>query len=163
MDDYSKINRKIKEIAGTQSAEIFTCEVKSVNGMECEVSAGDLLLSEVRLCAVSDENKNNLIITPKVGSQVMVADMSKGEKRDLAVVKYSEVESISINGGKLGGLIKIEELVKKINALIDAFNTHTHQVSTTGSASAQSGATTSMSSSVQEIKREDIEDKKIKH
>ncbi len=53
---------------------------------------------------------------------------------------------IVMNGGGLGGLVKIQELTDKLNELIDAFNAHTHEIATggiavTGSATAQSNAT----------------------
>lgn len=52
---------------------------------------------------------------------------------------------IVMNGGRLGGLVKIQELTDKLNELIDAFNAHTHEIATggiavTGSATAQSNA-----------------------
>lgn len=52
---------------------------------------------------------------------------------------------IVMNGGGLGGLVKIQELTDKLNELIDAFNAHTHEITTggiavTGSATAQSNA-----------------------
>ena len=52
---------------------------------------------------------------------------------------------IVMNGGGLGGLVKIQELTDKLNELIDAFNAHTHEIATggiavTGSATAQSNA-----------------------
>lgn len=52
---------------------------------------------------------------------------------------------IVMNGGELGGLVKIGELTDKLNELIDAFNAHTHEimpggVAVTGSATAQANA-----------------------
>lgn len=52
---------------------------------------------------------------------------------------------IVLNGGELGGLVKIGELTDKLNELIDAFNAHTHEimpggVAVTGSATAQANA-----------------------
>ena len=85
----------------------------------------------------------------------------------------AEPERIVWRGGELGGLIKIEELVREFNALVqsvnslvNAFNSHTHTVATTGTAAAQSGTAapiTSPAQSASEIAREDIEDELIKH
>ena len=50
----------------------------------------------------------------------------------LEIVNSSEVsiviegDTITINGGKLGGLINIEDLVSKLNSFVDDFNGHTH-------------------------------------
>ena len=71
-----------------------------------------------------------------------------GEGIDLAAgdttVKMSP-EGMILNGGALGGMVKIQALTDKINALIDAFNSHTHEipsgaVAVTGSATAQANA-----------------------
>lgn len=37
-----------------------------------------------------------------------------------------DADQITLNGGSLGGLIKIEELTAKVNELIGTFNSHTH-------------------------------------
>ncbi|WP_321977785.1 hypothetical protein [Prevotella sp.] len=51
-----------------------------------------------------------------------------GDMAELVVVQVDHVERIEVNGGLLGGLVNIEELTAKINELVDAFNSHTHQV-----------------------------------
>lgn len=63
-----------------------------------------------------------LLITPKVGSKVLVS-LIGNEERNLFIVQYSEVEKIELKGSEFGGLIKIEELKKELNkntARIDA-------------------------------------------
>ena len=45
---------------------------------------------------------------------------------NLVVVAVDVAESITINGGKLGGLINIEALTAKLNELVRVFNSHTH-------------------------------------
>jgi hypothetical protein len=88
--------------------------------------------------------------------------------RDLFIVKYSEVDTITINGGKLGGLIKIEELTKKINDLVSWCKNHTHSnanFSGTISGNAAEGTLTIPApiEAPTELKVEDYEDKKILH
>lgn len=41
-------------------------------------------------------------------------------------------DGIVFNAGSLGGLVKVNELTDKINALIDAFNNHTHTIMSGG-------------------------------
>ena len=78
----------------------------------------------------------------------MIADLSGGKFTDFAVISFSEIEAISlkigdqtaeidkngfvINGGNLGGLIKINELTNKLNNLVRAFNSHVHPVTAVG-------------------------------
>lgn len=79
------------------------------------------------------------------------------------VLAVDEVESITINGGKLGGLINIESLTQKINELVRTFNNHTHQVNTTGSATAQTGTAAAVASKASELNKSDYEDTKVTH
>lgn len=142
---------------------IFFAKVRSVQDYTCGIEVSDIELTGVSLCATINENKNNLIIKPKIGSDVLVADLSGGEFRTLVVIQYTEVESISLNGGKLGGLINIEGLTDKINKLIDAFNNHTHLVKTTGTAAAQSGMAEVITAPFSSLNKADYEDTKILH
>ncbi|MBQ9255012.1 MAG: hypothetical protein IJ180_09605 [Bacteroidales bacterium] len=164
MDNYTQIRKALQDICRQEGNNyVFTADVQKVEGQMCEVVVGDLVLSEVRLCSVIDGNDNNLVIEPKENSKVLVMDMSGGQMRDLVVIKVSEVESISVNGGKLGGLIKIDELTRKINSLIDTFNNHTHLVNTTGSASKQSGTASATMNKMESLNKSDYEDEKIRH
>lgn len=142
---------------------IFFAKVRSVQDYTCGIEVSDIEITGVSLCATINESKNNLIIKPKIGSDVLVADLSGGEFRTLVVIQYTEVESISLNGGKLGGLINIEELTDKINKLIDAFNNHTHLVNTTGTAASQSGMAEVITAPFSSLNKADYEDTKILH
>ncbi|WP_288744914.1 hypothetical protein [uncultured Prevotella sp.] len=68
-----------------------------------------------------------MLVTPKVGTAVTMGSLS-GDMAELVVVQVDHVERIEVNGGLLGGLVNIGELTAKINELVDAFNSHTHQV-----------------------------------
>ena len=81
-------------------------------------------------------------------------------------------EGVLFNGGKLGGLLKIEQLTEKFNELIRAFNTHTHTipaggVPVTGTAAAQSNPAPVMvpavTQAMPEVRVSDYEDAKVKH
>lgn len=98
-----------------------------------------------------------------------------GDQIDITVqdttVKMNS-EGFVINGGNFGGVIKIQELTDKINALIDAFNNHTHEipsgsVAVTGSATAQSNpapvSVPPIMSPHTKVQVSDYEDEKVKH
>ena len=61
------------------------------------------------------------------------------------------------------GLINIGTLTDKINELVRTFNGHTHQVSTTGSATAQTGTAAAVTSKASELNKQDYEDTKVTH
>ena len=94
---------------------------------------------------------------------------------DIAVrdttVKISP-EGVVINGGGLGGMVKIAELTQKLNEFIAAFNSHTHTlpsgtVAVAGSPSAQSNpapiAVPAIASRHPSVSVSDYEDEKVKH
>lgn len=81
-------------------------------------------------------------------------------------------DEIAFNGGTLGGLVKIEKLTAKLNALIDTFNDHTHQipisgVKVEGTPSNQANTTPISVPAIQSkhanVKISDYENTKIKH
>lgn len=140
MNNSSSIRKLMCEIVGTDRQRISfrLMEVESVNGNLCDAKIGDLVIPNIRLSSTLDGTDKGIIITPAIGSVILVADLSNGELRELAVMGYSEVESVKINigdsqlnitdnlielnGGSNNGLVKIAELVKKLNNLENDIN-----------------------------------------
>lgn len=168
MDNNKRLADNIRQLLGGQRITIYQGIVKSVEGITCTVSFGALDVDGIRLRASLSENGSNLLVKPKAGTAVVVGSLS-GDLSQLAVLAVDEAESITvngeitINGGKLGGLINIEALTEKINAVIDTFNSHTHLVNTTGSATAQSGTAQAVTSKAAKLNKQDYEDKKVTH
>ena len=177
MDTYAEIARAIKAMTGGNGGTaLFTAEVKSVEGETCTVLVGELEVPDVLLTPADEGADGKLVITPKVGSQVTVADLSGGELRQLAVVHWGEVEKISLtadsielNGGDNGGLVKIEALTDKINniekdinKLKQAFTTWV-PVPQDGGASLKSGVASWAAQQLVQTQVSDLEDDKITH
>lgn len=177
MDTYAEIARVIKAmIGGNGGTALFTAEVKSVEGETCTVLIGELEVPDVLLTPADEGADGKLVITPKVGSQVTVADLSGGELRQLAVVHWGEVEKISLtadsielNGGDNGGLVKIEALTDKINniekdinKLKQAFTTWV-PVPQDGGSSLKSGVASWAAQQLVQTQVSDLEDDKITH
>nr|DAL14304.1 MAG TPA_asm: type VI secretion protein [Caudoviricetes sp.] len=163
MDQYRRLRDNLMQMMGAgKEITIWQGIVKSVEGTTCTVTFGTLDVEGVRLRASLAENESHLLIVPKVGTAVVVGSLSN-DLSLLVVLAVDEVESITINGGKLGGLINIESLTQKINELVRTFNNHTHQVSTTGSATAQTGTAAAVTSKASELNKSDYEDTKVTH
>lgn len=177
MDTYAEIARAIRAITGGNGGTaLFTAEVKSVEGETCTVLVGELEVPDVLLTPADEGADGKLLITPKEGSQVTVADLSGGELRHLAVVHWGEVEKISLtadsielNGGDNGGLVKIEALTDKINniekdinKLKQAFTTWV-PVPQDGGASLKSGVASWAAQQLVQTQVSDLEDDKITH
>jgi hypothetical protein len=163
MDQYRRLRDNLMQMMGSgKEITIWQGIVKSVEGTTCTVTFGTLDVEGVRLRASLAENESHLLIVPKVGTSVVVGSLSN-DLSLLVVLAVDEAESITINGGKLGGLINIESLTQKINELVRTFNNHTHQVSTTGSATAQTGTAAAVTSKASELNKSDYEDTKVTH
>lgn len=163
MDQYRRLRDNLMQMmVSGKEITIWQGIVKSVEGITCTVTFGTLDVEGVRLRASLADNESHLLIVPKVGTAVVVGSLSN-DLSLLVVLAVDEVESITINGGKLGGLINIESLTQKINELVRTFNNHTHQVSTTGSATAQTGTAAAVTSKASELNKSDYEDTQVTH
>ena len=160
MNEYSKLKDLLKGVGGGRDITIYQGIVKSVDGCLCEVQIGGIAIPDVRLRASELDDDGEMLVTPKVGSAVTVGSLS-GDLSQLVVLQVDHIETIVINGGKLGGLINIEQLTDKINELIKTFNSHTHQV--TVSHPGGTFTTVTPGSTAQDFNKGDYEDETIKH
>lgn len=146
-------------------------EVVAVDDLTCKVKIGDAEIEGVRLRASLTERDRQILTVPKVGSSVTLGCLT-ADLNNLVVLQVDEVEKIIINGGELGGLIKIQELTDKINELVDKFNSHTHTLATgtvqvEGTAVKQANAAPitvpSVTSKANKLNKQDYEDETVKH
>lgn len=146
-------------------------EVVAVDGLTCTVRIGDADIEGVRLRASLTERERQVLVVPKIGSSVTLGCLT-ADLNNPVVLQVDEVESITVNGGQLGGLINIQDLTDKLNELVDKFNSHTHTVATggiqvagpTGSMSnANPISVPSVTSKAREFNISDYEDETIKH
>ena len=161
MDDYRQLQEHLRNVAGgRKTISIYQGIVKSVDGNLCEVTVGNINIPGVRLKASELADDGLMLITPKVGSAVIIGSLS-GDLTELVVLQVDHIETIVINGGKLGGLINIGQLTDKINELVKSFNSHTHQVTV----SHPGGTLTTVKpmESAKTFDKGDYEDVKIKH
>lgn len=160
MNEYSKLKEYLKQIGRGDKISIYQGIVKTVSGNLCEVKIGNIVIPDVRLKASEMNDDGLMLVTPKVGSAVTVGSLS-GDLSQLVVLQVDHVETIVINGGKLGGLINIEQLTKKINNLVDTFNKHTHNV--TVSHPGGMFTTVKPGTEASSFNKSDYEDETIKH
>ena len=179
MDRSKEIKDAIKSIAGVPGMMFVMGKVESVGDETCSVKIADrLVINDVRLNASADGNADNILIKPKVGSMVMMADLSGGELRSLVVISFSALESMTvkfegevvINGGENEGLVKVKELTEKLNAIINDINSLKSVFKTgwtpmvyDGGAALKLAASRWYGSDLATISKEDIENPEIKH
>lgn len=159
MNEYSKLKEYLSGF-GSKGIAITQGIVKSVTGNLCDVEIGNIVIPDVRIRASELDDAGEMLVTPKIGSAVILGSLS-GDLSQLVVLRVDHIESIIINGGKLGGLVNIEQLTNKINELVNTFNTHTHNV--TVSHPGGTFTTVTPGSSASSFNKEDYEDENIKH
>lgn len=159
MNEYSKLKEYLSGFGGKGIA-ITQGIVKSVTGNLCDVEIGNIVIPDVRIRASELDDAGEMLVTPKIGSAVILGSLS-GDLSQLVVLRVDHIESIIINGGKLGGLVNIEQLTDKINELVNTFNTHTHDV--TVSHPGGTFTTVTPGSSASSFNKDDYEDENIKH
>jgi hypothetical protein len=160
---------------------LFIAQVKEVKDDTCTVAIAGKNEQEftgVRLRAiVSNGKEDTLLITPQQDSMVLVADLSAGKRRDLAVIQYSELESVDVkigettvfidkegivfNGGELDGMVMVEELVDKLNKLEDTMTSHQHTM--TAPAPAQTTQDSASNATITATKIEELANEKVTH
>lgn len=135
MDKSSQIASLLCSIVGADRRRpaFLTMEVASVDGDMCSAKLGDFEIPDIRLSVIKDGAKKGLLITPAVGSIVLVADLSGGEMRELAVIGFTDIDSVDLkisgadihieqnsiemNSGNNGGTVKIEPLKTNLQTL----------------------------------------------
>ena len=177
----SKIEEKArKAMLGlmVQPETIVTAKVLSVDAQKatCNVDLMDgRQRFDVRLRATEDNDLTGLIQWPTVGSFVLIGQIAKSKQ--MAVLQCSELDRITwkidntemeanntevkFNGGTLGGMVKVNTLLTKINQLEARMNAHQHAyVSPSGAAVTTPNGTQTISPTTQ---LSDLENTKIKH
>jgi hypothetical protein len=121
MADKRNIIDAIRELAKNDE-EVYSivCTVTSVDNSNktcvCEPINGNAELLDVKLMA---QNKEGFLLIPKVNSMIVVTMINKHTGY---VAMCSEVSEVQLNGDNYDGLIKINELTTKLNALVNAIN-----------------------------------------
>lgn len=121
MGEEARIKSLLKQIIGDDMYQVvIPCTIVSVSGNICEVSPinGEANITGVRLS--SEDDTTNILITPSVGSVVMVGMLNDAEG---IVIMFGKVSSVKIRGDQYGGLVEVAQLISKINALESKVNT----------------------------------------
>lgn len=106
-------------------------------------------------------------IKPKIGSKCLLGIVNNNEGLGYLIFaeEIDEIaitsDLVNINDGKNGGLIKIEELVKKINALEERLNTHQHSYATPSGPAITTANPTEIPLAA--TKKSELENPKVKH
>ncbi len=124
MSTESDIRARLRAIVGMD--EIPTSKLGTIvsvdeDEMTCEVEPidGGANYADVRLMA-DPETTTGIYFKPKVGSVVMI---SPQDDVTYFVSMYSEVDEVWLRGTENGGVVKVSELVSKMNTIESDLNT----------------------------------------
>lgn len=126
------------------ASPLFLAEVLEVKGSVVDLQPLDdsPKVRDARLCSVVKEGQAGLLVKPAVGSIVLALYLDKSRNTAFVILAFDVAEyqlvvgtmslvvqgdKITFNQGLNGGLVLVEELVKRLNALEDRINTHQHQ------------------------------------
>jgi len=94
MDKYRRISELMKGFQ--RSGQVFfPATVESVEGITCTVKVGSLSISDVRLKSTTAKTDNQVLLTPSIGSAVLVGSFS-GDLGNLFVVNADVIDTIEI-------------------------------------------------------------------
>ena len=137
MENTTKIKQYLRQIVPQPYTEVYLARVKSVEGDTCTILLDGIEIEGVSLRPVQDQSSLPLRITPAAGAYAIVADLSEGRLRRLALLAVSEAEKIELRGGDNGGLVNIESLKDYLEAFKSAVSDALNAV---GESTAASGA-----------------------
>lgn len=165
------ISSSIAKMAGTfgkQGISLVTGEVASVDkgSRTCNVNIltndTEVLFEGVKLQTMVGDG---ILLIPKIGSNV---SLIYAVKQDAIIVQCSDLDGIEFFGGQLGGLVKVNDLVTRLNNietdiknLKQAFSSWT-PVPSDGGAALKGVSTTWASTPLVKTVKADIENTKIK-
>lgn len=115
MDAYRELQERLKKLGG-RTLSLYQGVVESVEGSTCTVTIDGLAIPDIRLRATTTNDDMELLITPAVGSVVIVGSLT-GEFDQLVVLSIDRADQIILNGGHRGGLVLVHELTQLVNSL----------------------------------------------
>nr|DAQ28951.1 MAG TPA: hypothetical protein [Caudoviricetes sp.] len=169
MDKYKELHEHLSRLAvGARQTLLYQGEVTEVGDLTCTVEVDGLSLPDVRLRASTEVDGAELLLRPAVGSVAIIGSLT-GDLDQLVLLQMDRAEEVIINGGKLGGLIKIKELTDRLNTIERDVNSLKQVLSawtpipTDGGASLKGAVASWVGKPLILTKRGDYEDDKVKH
>lgn len=131
MDKYRQIAELLKSFQ--QAGQVFfSATVESIEERTCTVKVGSLPIPNVRLKPTTESTEEEILLTPKIGSNVLVGSFT-GELSNLFVLQadslseaYFKVGSMSFkmdknginfNEGKNKGVVNVKDMVTWMKAV----------------------------------------------
>lgn len=125
MDKYRQLAELMKGFQNDGQV-FFTATIVSIDGNTCTIEVDELAISDVRLKPTTDELDDDILLTPAIGSSVLVGSFS-GDFSNLFILQSDSLSELNIkigtmsclmnkngiifNDGKNGGSVNINSLI----------------------------------------------------
>lgn len=136
-----------KLVTGLIPIVLDTAKVNKVNGETCEVQSltNNAKYFKCSLNAIRENGENKVLLTPKIGSTVIIGILAEQHKSHAVIVQVCDLEKVflkigettleigtegyKLNGENFGGIVKAPELqvqldkmTARIDGIIEAIN-----------------------------------------
>lgn len=168
MDQYRELLERLAHAGGGKPTILYQGIVAEVADITCTVDIDGLSVPDVRLRASTEVDGAQILLRPAVGSVVIVGSLT-GDLDHLVVLSMDRAEEVIINGGSLGGIVKVKELTSKLNTLEREINDIKQVLSSwtpvpnDGGASLKAAVASWAGKPITLTRREDYEDTKVTH
>ena len=116
MDKYRRIAELMKGFQ--QSGQVFfPATVESVEGTTCTVKVDSLSISDVRLKATTTKTENQVLLTPMIGSDVLVGSFSS-DFSNLFVLAADVIDLIEITCNGQNLMQNISDLISALSGTL---------------------------------------------
>ncbi len=170
MTTTNELRRAFQQKYGEKPVTILgTIAAVDENSKTCNIDDDGFMMYGIRLQSVTNAAAGILKV-PKIGAQALAVKIEDGD--GFMLLDCAEYSKIIFNGGNNGGLINIQSLVNKINAIENDLNSLKTVFKTTWippTSSPDSGAALKTAAAdwadqtITKTKTKDLEDKTITH
>ena len=167
MTTTNELRRALQQKYGEKPVTILgTIAAVDENSKTCNIDDDGFMMYGIRLQSVTNAAAGILKV-PKIGAQALAVKIEDGD--GFMLLDCAEYEKIIINGGNNGGLINIQSLVNKINAIENDLNSlktvfkSWTPVAQDGGSALKTAAADWADQTITKTKTKDLEDKTITH
>lgn len=168
MTTTNELRRALQQKYGEKPVTILgTIAAVDENSKTCNIDDDGFIMYGIRLQSVTNAAAGILKV-PKIGAQALAVKIEDGD--GFMLLDCAEYSKIIFNGGNNGGLINIQSLVNKINAIENDLNSLKTVFKTTwipvaqdGGAALKTAAADWVDQTITKTKTKDLEDKTVTH
>ena len=167
MTTTNELRRAFQQKYGEKPVTILgTISAVDENSKTCNIDDDGFMMYGIRLQSVTNAAAGILKV-PKIGAQALAVKIEDGD--GFMLLDCAEYDKIIFNGGNNGGLINIQSLVNKINAIENDLNSlktvfkSWTPVAQDGGSALKTAAADWADQTITKTKTKDLEDKTVTH